>query len=87
MNKVNPVVAAEGHARRMRDMRATIHAALDEVMDGGIYHQGPKSSALQRRIAEKWGGHALPVSSGTMALTAATARCGSVRVTRSSSRR
>lgn len=65
------VISAAGHARRIRLLRNDIHVILDEVIDSGVYHDGPRTERLAAIAGERWGGFPIPVSSGTMALTAA----------------
>ncbi len=54
---------------QLKDIRAELRQAIDEVVDSGHYILGPQVEALEQRIAEYVGvPHAVGVSSGTDAL-------------------
>ncbi|WNV88052.1 DegT/DnrJ/EryC1/StrS family aminotransferase [Umezawaea sp. Da 62-37] len=66
--KPGVVVPAEGHHRRLANMRQAIHEHLDAVIDGGTTVMGAYTRQLERSLGGRWGVHAVATSSGTESL-------------------
>ncbi|MET8858837.1 DegT/DnrJ/EryC1/StrS family aminotransferase [Streptomyces sp. NPDC004579] len=69
-------IPAEGHARRVNELRETIHRVTDEVIDAGTFHYGPQTRRLEDALERAWGGHAVATTSCTQALTLALRAAG-----------
>ncbi|PJJ77358.1 dTDP-4-amino-4,6-dideoxygalactose transaminase [Sediminihabitans luteus] len=69
-------IPSEAHSRRVAALRDDIHVALDRVVDEGRFHKGSQVRALERFVEDSWGGHAVAVSSGTVALQVALRAAG-----------
>lgn len=61
-------IAAEGHARRVRELRSEIHSIADEVITAGKFHYGPQTARLETGLQEAWGGYPVATTSCTQAL-------------------
>ena len=64
-------------ATPLEPLRAQLHAAVEEVMDGGAFILGPQVEAFEREWADYVGAaHAIGVANGTEALTIALRALG-----------
>ncbi|MEU8793199.1 DegT/DnrJ/EryC1/StrS family aminotransferase [Streptomyces sp. NPDC048643] len=70
------MIAGEFHARRVRGLKQDVLRLVEEVIDDGVFHGGRRIRELEATAGERWGGHALCVSSGTMALETAVRALG-----------
>ncbi|MFI5867550.1 DegT/DnrJ/EryC1/StrS family aminotransferase [Streptomyces sp. NPDC051546] len=64
-------IAGEFHARRVRGLKADVLRLVEEVIDDGVFHGGRRVRELEAVAGERWRGHAVATSSGTMALECA----------------
>ncbi|MCX4782724.1 DegT/DnrJ/EryC1/StrS family aminotransferase [Streptomyces sp. NBC_01264] len=69
-------IAGEFHARRVRALKADVLRLVEEVIDDGVFHGGRRVRELEAVAGERWRGHAVAASSGTMALECAVRALG-----------
>ncbi|MFD5887915.1 DegT/DnrJ/EryC1/StrS family aminotransferase [Streptomyces sp. NPDC060334] len=69
-------IAGEFHARRVYGLKREVLRLVEEVIDDGVFHGGRRIRELEVVAGERWGGHAVGTSSGTMALETAVRALG-----------
>lgn len=69
-------IGSEFHARRVHGLKEDVLRLVAEVIDDGVFHGGRRVRDLKAVAGERWGGHALAASSGTMALESAVRALG-----------